>query len=784
MLFNSYQFIFLFLPVVLLGYFLLASIGNVAPVIWLALASLAFYSLSNWQFVLLLLASIAFNYAIGLLLVSTRPVRVPRFAILTIGVAVDLVTLGYFKYAGFLAANLNAIFATGLTLDVLLPVGISFYTFTQIAFLVDAYRGHVAHYALPPYALCVTYFPHLIAGPILHHGDMIPQFERAEAKRPDPHLILCGVIIFAIGLFKKTCLADDIQPLVLLAFGPNASTFDQAWISALAYTFQLYFDFSGYSDMAIGISLMFGIFLPVNFNSPYKATSIIDFWRRWHMTLSQFLRDYLYIPLGGNRRGPVLRYVNLAITMVLGGLWHGAAWTFVVWGALHGAYLCINHAWNRFGPAVAPRFPTPRRCRGIRPDLPVRRRRLGILSRRQHGDRDLCFVEDCESHADHIWPRGDGLQHPHLSLCVVGVVRAEHAGDHGLRSQEPHRRRGVAKLAEAYGLSLCRRGCAGFRDSGSPAAQRIHLFQVLMSSITRDLLRLLCATAAIILGAVALNFVVDPLQFFRPARLFPAMYSPDSRLQNAGLIRSQNFDTLFMGTSLAIHFRQSDIDRILGVRSLKLAMAGSNSREQNFVLAAALERHPKRVIWQFDDWILRDTPDIDSNKHLPADLYRGTPKGIAEYLFSGAMARESAWILARAIPPLEPVVARLTSDLVFKFPVSSVDDINSLAPDFNIPAAYNQSKAVAAFTYITDPVRSKYLAADYDYDTMVRRFEQDVIALIAANPGVRFDLYLPPYSILHFVAMRDASPEALKVVFDFFRLCQPAIDPASKCHPA
>src|SRR5258707_5586378 len=356
MLFNSYAFIFLFLPVALIGYFAIGRLGNLAPVIWLTLASLVFYSVSNWQFVLLLLASVAFNYCIGLLLIS-RPLRAaPRFAVLTVGVAGDLAVLGYFKYAGFLAANLNAIFSTGVTLNILLPVGISFYTFTQIAFLVDAYRGKVARYALPHYALFVTYFPHLIAGPILHHKDMIPQFERAAAKRPDPHLILCGLIIFAIGLFKKTCLADGIQPLVMLAFGPNAPSFDQAWIGALAYTFQLYFDFSGYSDMAIGISLMFGIFLPLNFNSPYKATSIIDFWRRWHMTLSQFLRDYLYIPLGGNRQGRTLRYVNLMITMLLGGLWHGAAWTFVFWGVLHGLYLCINHVWNNYGPAVAPRF--------------------------------------------------------------------------------------------------------------------------------------------------------------------------------------------------------------------------------------------------------------------------------------------------------------------------------------------------------------------------------------------------------------------------------------------
>src|ERR1700730_468258 len=359
MLFNSYQFILVFLPITLAGYFLLGKARNLAPILWLALASLVFYSFSNWQLVPLLLASVAFNYAIGLLLIAKQLRAALRFAVLTIGVAGDLLVLGTFKYAGFLPANLNAIFSTGFTVNILLPVGISFYTFTQIAFLVDAYRGNVAHYRLPHYALFVSYFPHLIAGPILHHKDMIPQFERAETKRPDAHLILCGLVIFAIGLFKKTCLADGIQPYVAMAFGPVTPSFDQGWSGALGYTFQLYFDFSVYSDMAIGLSLMLGIFLPLNFNSPYKATSIIDFWRRWHMTLSQFLRDYLYIPLGGNRHGRLLRYVNLMITMVLGGLWHGAAWTFVAWGALHGVYLCINHAWNNYGPAVAPRFRGP-----------------------------------------------------------------------------------------------------------------------------------------------------------------------------------------------------------------------------------------------------------------------------------------------------------------------------------------------------------------------------------------------------------------------------------------
>jgi hypothetical protein len=288
-----------------------------------------------------------------------------------------------------------------------------------------------------------------------------------------------------------------------------------------------------------------------------------------------------------------------------------------------------------------------------------------------------------------------------------------------------------------------------------------------MSKPAKNLLRFLSASALIILAVAALNFVVDPLQLFRPARLFAAMYSPDSRMQDAGLIRSQQFDTVFMGTSLAIHFRQSDIDRLLGVRSLKLAMTGSNSREQSFVLAVALDRHPGRVIWQMDDWIFRDAPDIDSDIHLPADLYRRNARGIASYLFSGAMARESAWILLRSIKPIEPMVARLTTGLVFKFPISRVDDINTLRPEVAIAEAYNAKKAVAAFGHITDPVRSAYLAEGYGYEAMVRNFERDAIGLIAKNPGVKFDIYLPPYSILQWVAMRDASPGTLNIIYNF-----------------
>ena len=222
-----------------------------------------------------------------------------------------------------------------------------------------------------------------------------------------------------------------------------------------------------------------------------------------------------------------------------------------------------------------------------------------------------------------------------------------------------------------------------------------------MSAPAKDLLRFLSASMVIILALATLNFVVDPLQLFRPARLFAAMYSPDSRMQDAGLIRSQEFDTVFMGTSLAIHFRQSDIDRLLGVKSLKLSMTGSTSHEQSFVIAAALERHPKRVIWQVDDWIFRDALDVDHDIYLPADLYRRNVKGIAGYLFSGAMARESAWILARSIPPLAPLVARLTNGVMFKFPISRVDDINILRPEVDVSEAYNAKKAMAAFRSIT-----------------------------------------------------------------------------------
>ena len=288
-----------------------------------------------------------------------------------------------------------------------------------------------------------------------------------------------------------------------------------------------------------------------------------------------------------------------------------------------------------------------------------------------------------------------------------------------------------------------------------------------MDRSIKDLLRFLGASMLIMLAAAALNFVVDPLQIFRAPRLFVAVYSPDSRLQNAGLIRSQRFDTLFMGTSLAIHFHQRDIDQILGVKSLKLSMTGSSSREQVFVLEAAMAKHPKRVIWEVDDWIFQDTPDIDADPYLPADLYRGGLKGIASYLFSGEMARESVWIAAQSIPGLEPRFAVLTNETLFKFSIRNVDDINTLQSGEDAGALYNATRAMAAYSYITDPARRKYLLDDTDYDTKVRAFERDAVGLIKSHPDVTFDIYLPPYSILQWLALRETSPETLKSVYAF-----------------
>jgi alginate O-acetyltransferase complex protein AlgI len=301
---------------------------------------------------LLLIASIAVNFFTGRRIAEASTGRVARArAWLIWGVVFNLGLLGYFKYANFFVDNINAVLGLQWHVGrIVLPIGISFYSFTQIAFLVDSYEGKVHEVNPVHYGLFVTYFPHLVAGPVLHHKQMMPQFANAAIYRPNADNIAAGLVILALGMFKKVVLADGVAPYADAVFSPAAPTglltTGEAWLGAVAYTLQLYFDFSGYSDMAVGLSRLFNVTLPFNFNSPYQARNISDFWRRWHISLSTFLRDYLYIPLGGNRGGSVRRYVNLSITMVLGGLWHGANWSFVIWGALHGIYLMINHGFR------------------------------------------------------------------------------------------------------------------------------------------------------------------------------------------------------------------------------------------------------------------------------------------------------------------------------------------------------------------------------------------------------------------------------------------------------
>lgn len=363
MLFTTAAFICLFLPITLAGFFGIARFSHTGAALWLFVASVFFYGYWMPEFTLLLLGSIVGNFFIGSKISSLVDAdganqRARSKSWLVLGVAVNLVLLGYFKYANFFIDNLNA--ALGFQWDigrVILPIGISFFTFTQIAFLADAWRKGIREYKFVHYGLFVTYFPHLIAGPVLHHAQMMPQFRQAATYRFNGGNLSAGLAIFALGLFKKIVLADGISPYADAIFHAAdaglSPSFAEAWLGAIAYTLQLYFDFSGYSDMAIGLSWMFNVRLPFNFNSPYRATNISDFWRRWHMSLSQFLRDYLYIALGGNRKGVVRRYANLMATMVLGGLWHGASWSFVIWGFLHGLYLGVNHGFRALcGPAL------------------------------------------------------------------------------------------------------------------------------------------------------------------------------------------------------------------------------------------------------------------------------------------------------------------------------------------------------------------------------------------------------------------------------------------------
>ncbi|WP_410514753.1 MBOAT family O-acyltransferase [Paenibacillus sp. BR2-3] len=347
MLFNSYTFIFQFLPIVLLVYFVFIKFRYFYMAkLWLALASLFFYGWWNLKYIPLILMSILFNYLVGKKL-TTAASR--KSALLFFGISANVLLLGYYKYTDFFIQNWNEATSGNLPLlHLLLPLGISFFTFTQIAYLVDAYRGRVQEYSMINYILFVTFFPHLIAGPILHHKDMMPQFESVRNKLWNWSNVWSGLLIFCIGLGKKMLIADNLAVYANQGFS-SASQFVDSWVTSLSYTFQIYYDFSGYTDMAIGIALLFNINLPQNFNSPYRATGIQDFWRRWHITLSQFLRDYIYIPLGGSRSGYWIAIRNVLITFLIGGIWHGASWMFILWGLLHGSGQAVERIWKRWG---------------------------------------------------------------------------------------------------------------------------------------------------------------------------------------------------------------------------------------------------------------------------------------------------------------------------------------------------------------------------------------------------------------------------------------------------
>jgi D-alanyl-lipoteichoic acid acyltransferase DltB (MBOAT superfamily) len=349
MLFHTAGFLLAFLPLTLVAYFILGRLSLRAAMGALALSSLVFYGWWSPIYVPLLLGSIVLNFAAGSAIRRCQGRQNPGLARLVAGMAIgfDLLLLCYCKYLMFFAAEANGLLGTHWDVGrIVLPIGISFYTFTQIAYVVDTLQRKVSESSFLAYLLFVTYFPHLVAGPVLHHAEMMPQFRSTQSLALNPINLASGLTLLTIGLFKKVVLADGCAPMAGSVFGAADVSAAAAWIGAVAYSLQIYFDFSGYSDMAVGISLLFNIRLPVNFHSPYRATNIVDFWRCWHMTLSRFLRDYLYVPLGGNRKGSVRRYSNLLVTMLLGGLWHGASWNFAVWGTLHGVFLVVNHLWR------------------------------------------------------------------------------------------------------------------------------------------------------------------------------------------------------------------------------------------------------------------------------------------------------------------------------------------------------------------------------------------------------------------------------------------------------
>lgn len=352
MLFNSYEFIFLFLPITLILYFWLNRYGkNKLAKAWLVIASLYFYSYFNRMYLILIGISIGVNFIVGRRLSDDKTNILERRLLLIFGVVFNLGILGYFKYYDFFISNINILFGTHIGLiKVMLPLGISFFTFQQLSFVIDMYKRYNIIYDFLDYCLFVTFFPQLIAGPIVLPTEMLPQFETEENKRVNWENMNRGLYIFSIGLAKKVIIADTIANFANAGFDMmDKLNFVEAWLTSISYTLQLYFDFSGYCDMAMGIALMFNIILPANFNSPYKSTNIQEFWKKWHMTLGRFMTNYLYIPLGGNRKGEIKTLRNLFIVFLASGIWHGAGWNFIIWGGLHGICILIHRVWKNSG---------------------------------------------------------------------------------------------------------------------------------------------------------------------------------------------------------------------------------------------------------------------------------------------------------------------------------------------------------------------------------------------------------------------------------------------------
>lgn len=348
MLFNSINFIFIFLPIVLIIYFGLNKLKLVRIATgWLVLASLFFYSYWSLDYLALILTSIIFNYAIGQTLLSNK-LKINKKALTAFGIVGNVLLLIYFKYFNFLIANINAVLHQHFNfMELMLPLAISFFTFQQIAYLVDTYKGKTKEIDFLTYALFVCFFPHLISGPIVRYEEEVPQIQNLRKRFINWKNLSKGLFLFSVGLFKKVVIADLLAKWALTGFS-DASNLSmlESWITILSYTFQIFFDFSGYTDMALGIGLMFNFDIAQNFNNPYISKDIQEFWRRWHMTLSRWLRDYLYIPLGGNRHGNFNTYKNIFLTFLIGGIWHGASWTYIVWGILHGIGSVINRIWK------------------------------------------------------------------------------------------------------------------------------------------------------------------------------------------------------------------------------------------------------------------------------------------------------------------------------------------------------------------------------------------------------------------------------------------------------